>query len=152
VQIVPAGTVLARAGTQVIQLPSQVLADGFATPLEAALLLGHHSVSFFRRPGERLALFIVPQSPQPDVPPQVLLAWTDISTGSWHALDMRQANVMAFAANEALTTPRLRHVLQNQQDIVVHLERRGVFAPEGQSVVALDFTRIAQHALVDGLP
>jgi hypothetical protein len=152
VHIVPTGQALAGTGTQVIKPPAQVVADGLATPLEAALLLGHDSLPMVQRLGGRVALFLLPQPDQPAAPRQVLLGWTDIQTGSWHALDMQQANALAFTDNETRTTPQLRQMLQHRPDILAHLERQGVFAAADQAVVALDFTQATRRALVYGLP
>lgn len=139
IQVSPDPVPFPAPGRQTIRTPSQVLEDGQADPLEAALLLGALGRDTFRN---RLWLVLIAAPVALDRPAQknVLLSWSTDSH-AWHALELARANSLSFEENHQLATDHVQKLLAEQPEIMSALNRSGVFIGQTHPTIALDFRR-----------
>jgi len=137
-------------GEQAIRTPSQILQQGEADPLEAALLVGALSKATFEKLGVRLVLFILPQSEEQAKTRSFLLSWST-APDEWHAFDLA-APPMSYEKNEDIASSRVAKLLGEIPVIVDELNTDGVYIDEGRSIVALDFAIAADSFGIRGLP
>jgi hypothetical protein len=143
IRVSPAPIPFPAPGRQTIHTASQVLDNGQADPLEAALLLGALSRDTFRN-RLRLVLFATPEAQGQPAQKSVLLSWSTDSQ-AWHALDLARANSLSFEDNQKLATDHVGKLLAEQPEILSALDGSGVFFDKARPTIALDFRRADQN-------
>lgn len=151
VRIVATRDPLLTQDRQTILTASQVLKEGRATPLEAALLVGALSKAGNRQPGLRLGLLLLPASNQPHGG-RITLLWWSTDPGEWQGLDMTRAAELDFRQNEAMATPIIGNCMRERAALRAALDTCGVFFEEEHRILALDFDVAANHYGIGALP
>jgi hypothetical protein len=134
-----------------LRYPGKALADGYAEPLEAALLMA--AIMHATAPGRvPLSLFILPQPKDPKNP-AVLLAWLTPSGDAWEAINVTLANKLGFQENLQQSQELLRQALSQRPKILDALSDQGVlFGTDASPLTALSFDRAKEKFHIQGLP
>jgi len=140
--------IIQMKGEQTIRLPSQILMERNADPLEIILLLSALSRSTFENLGLRLVMFVITE----DGDISYLLGWAVKRCNDWRALDMTDINKMKFANNMEQATSKIRNFLEEHPEIIELLDSKGVFLDEKQLIIALDFSIAAKYYHIRSLP
>ena len=141
--------ILPMQGEQEIRTVSQILQEGKADPLEAALLVAALTKAARGTQHVRTVLFTLPESADQPETRSFLLSWP-VQDG-WRALDLVKAT-MSYEENENVASSRVNMLLRESPTIVDELDTDGVYIDEGESIVALDFARAAEYFDIRGLP
>ena len=134
-----------------LRAPGQILSEGSAEPLEAALLMA--AVINAAIPGQMpLTLFILPEE-RSVKNPAILLAWNSPVNDAWEAIDLRLARTLGFQENlqQAKDLPSL--VFSKNPQIRESVTRRGVFYGAGASLpTVISFDRAVKTFQIRPLP
>jgi hypothetical protein len=136
-------------GVQTIRTPSQILQQGKADPLEAALLVAALSKPTLEKLGVRLVLFTLPESADSSETRSFLLSWP--VEDKWCALDLVKVT-MSYEDNQNVASSRVAKLLEESPMIIDSLNTDGVYIDEKECIVALDFAEAAGHFGIRGLP
>ncbi len=134
-------------GQQLIRLPSQILMEKHANPLEITLLLSALSRSTFKQRGLRLVMFVITEGKKISY----LLSWA-VNRNDWHAVDMTNIDIMEFPRNVELATSKINQCLGEHPEIIRTLDADGVFLGKKQLLIALDFSSAAKKYCIRSLP
>ncbi|MGI9102248.1 MAG: hypothetical protein ACR2IF_07360 [Terriglobales bacterium] len=140
VSVAPTATSYPFEEETTLRAPGQVLSDGHAEPLEAALLMAAvlrnlipHQVTF--------SLFVLPGERNPGAP-AILVAWTPAGRDSPNAVDLNLAGSTAFSENLQKSSELLKRTLTNDPELLKRLALQGVSFGQGRtSISAIDFER-----------
>jgi hypothetical protein len=136
------GVTLPGRGSMALRLPSDVLAQGWANPLEAALVL--HALRSTLPVAERgrLLLLAVPRAGSA-ADQTLLLAWRH--RREWYALDLRRAGEVDFDQNIEESSAQVRGLFAGSSVARAALDDTGVLVDGQRAIVAVDLARAARH-------
>jgi hypothetical protein len=130
--------------------PARVLDEGYADPIEAALLIAAVSRRTTRITGFHPVLVVAP-SLEATAPQRYYLTWESPEKGR-QALDLANLSALDFAANVAAATPELVPTLAAELGLRDALAEAGVYFNHERSLVAIDFHRASKTHRIKGLP
>jgi hypothetical protein len=129
-------------GSLVLHVPSEVLTQRRASPLEAALVIHALRSTLPAAERGRLLMLAVPRTDSGSEQ-TLLLAWR--YKGQWHALDLRRTGEVDFDQNIEEPTARVRELLAGSRPLVQKLDDTGVVVDGEHATVAVDLARAARH-------
>ena len=145
VKVLPTARTYPFSGERVIGLPSEILSERFAEPLEAGLLMASMIRAAPPARQTRLTLFILPR-PGGISHTLVLLAWSVPGSSEWQTIDLAKATTLEFKSNIQESEKLLRLMLAQKPEIIASLRRDGIFEGNAEnSPIAISLDRAAER-------
>jgi hypothetical protein len=141
-----------QEGKQIIRSPMEILDTRDPNSLEALLLISAFREVSCRIVDSRLALFALPTRDEGKAGvKRFLLSWS-IDGKDWFAIDMTNPHTLSFEENETRTTSELKDLLKSSEQILLALNKNGVFIDKERKILALEFDKAARSYQIAGLP